>query len=187
MDAFSYLSVLLSIILGLAITQILQGYRSLLLARGRVRFYGPTLIWSVLLLVIVAQLWWASFGLARHQGWTFVQFSIVLLQTVLLYMMAGLVLPDMPEREPIDLRAHFHREQRAFFAIFLAMLAVSVAKDWVLEGHLPARENLAFHAAFGLLALAGLLIRSPRFHQIVTPLGALAMGAYVAALFARLA
>ena len=33
MDAFSYLSVLLSIILGLAIAQVLQGYRALLLAR----------------------------------------------------------------------------------------------------------------------------------------------------------
>jgi hypothetical protein len=32
MDAFGYLSVLLSIILGLAIAQVLQGYRSLLLA-----------------------------------------------------------------------------------------------------------------------------------------------------------
>jgi len=48
MDAFSYLSVLLSIILGLAITQILMGYRGLLLARGRVRFYAPTMTWSVL-------------------------------------------------------------------------------------------------------------------------------------------
>lgn len=33
MDAFSYLSVLLSIILGLAIQQILQGYRALILRR----------------------------------------------------------------------------------------------------------------------------------------------------------
>ena len=34
MDAFSYLSVLLSIILGLAITQVLQGFRGLMLARS---------------------------------------------------------------------------------------------------------------------------------------------------------
>ena len=32
MDAFSYLSVLLSIILGLAITQVLQGFRGLMLS-----------------------------------------------------------------------------------------------------------------------------------------------------------
>src|SRR5689334_9251738 len=67
MDAFSYLSVLLSIILGLAITQVLQGYRALLLARGRVRHSATVIIWSLLLLVIFAQAWWASFGLRERQ------------------------------------------------------------------------------------------------------------------------
>jgi hypothetical protein len=35
MDAFGYLSVLLSIIVGLAITQVLRGFRGLMLARSR--------------------------------------------------------------------------------------------------------------------------------------------------------
>ena len=187
MDAFSYLSVLLSIILGLAITQILQGYRSLLLGRGRVRFYWLSLTWSALILVMATQLWWASFGLARHRAWTFPQFAVVLLQTVLLYMMAALVLPDMPHGAPVDLRDHYYRERRVFFGLFLVMLAVSIGKDWVLQGRLPTADNLAFHGLFGLLALGGLAIRKPRYHEIATPLGALAMGAYVALLYARLA
>jgi hypothetical protein len=186
-DAFSYLSVLLSIILGLAITQILQGYRGLLLARGRVRLYAPTLIWSVLLLILASQAWWSSFGLSHHDGWTFVQFGAVLLQMTLLYMMAGLVLPDMPAGEPVDLRAHYFREQRPFFGVFLGMLAVSIGKDWILYGRLPSATNLAFHAVFGIVTLACLLVRKPRFHEIATPLGGLAMAIYNALLFARLA
>ena len=43
------------------------------------------------------------------------------------------------------------------------------------------------HAVFGALSLLALLIRKPRFHEIVTPLGALVMGACIALLFARLA
>jgi len=39
-EPFSHLSVLLSIILGLAITQVLQGLGRLIQARHRVRFYG---------------------------------------------------------------------------------------------------------------------------------------------------
>jgi hypothetical protein len=186
-DAFSYLSVLLSIILGLAITQILQGYRGLLLARGRVRLYALTLIWSVLLLVLATQAWWSSFGLSRHSGWTFLQFSVVLLQTILLYMMAGLVLPDVPHGEPIDLRAHYYREHRPFFGVFLLMLAVSVSKDWILEARLPSMPNLAFHGLFGAVALLGILVRKPRVHEIAMPLAALALAAYIALLFARLA
>jgi len=42
MEVFSYLSVLLSIILGLAITQILQGFRVLMLARSRLRTHWPS-------------------------------------------------------------------------------------------------------------------------------------------------
>ena len=47
MDAFSYLSVLLSIILGLAITQILKGVRGWALSRARVVVYWPTLVLAV--------------------------------------------------------------------------------------------------------------------------------------------
>jgi hypothetical protein len=187
LDAFSYLSVLLSIILGLAITQILQGYRGLLLARGRVAFYAPTIVWTGLLLVIAAQAWWSSFGLVRHRDWTFLQFCAVLLQMILLYMMCGLVLPDMPGDEPVDLRAHYYRERRPFFVAFVLMLFASISKDWVLGGHLPEPENLAFQALFTVLALSATLIRWPRFHEIVTPFGALVVVIYIGLLFFRLA
>lgn len=186
MDAFSYLSVLLSIILGLAITQILMGYRGLLLARGRVRTYAPTLTWSGLLLLISAQNWWASFGLSYHRDWTFLQFSAVLLQTVLLYMMAALVLPDIPASEPVDLRAHYFRERRPFYGAFVLMLLVSISKDWIVGGHLPLPENLAFHGVFLTVSLLAFFIKTPRFHEIATPLGALIMAAYIALLFFRL-
>ena len=62
MESFNYLSVLLSIILGLAIMQVLQGFRGLILTRAKVKLYGPTLIWSGLTLLMVIQGWWASFG-----------------------------------------------------------------------------------------------------------------------------
>lgn len=41
MDEFSYLSVLLSVILGLAVTQILKGFRGLLLSRERIQLDCP--------------------------------------------------------------------------------------------------------------------------------------------------
>ena len=86
----------------------LQGYRALILSRRRVAFYAPPLIWSVLILLMVAQNWWASFGLAARPGldWSFALFATILVQTILLYMIAAIVLPDIPSDEPIDLRDH---------------------------------------------------------------------------------
>ena len=51
MESFNYLSVLLSIILGLAITQVLLGFRGLILTRVKVKLYLPTVIWVELALL----------------------------------------------------------------------------------------------------------------------------------------
>ena len=101
MDAFSYLSVLISIILGLAIAQVLQGYRALLLARGRIHADPAPLIWSALVLLFAAQAWWASFGLNAREHWDFADFIAILVQMGLLYMLSALILPDVPNDEPV--------------------------------------------------------------------------------------
>ena len=44
MDAFAHLSVLVSIILGLAITQVLQGFRGIVLARTGPRVLGASAV-----------------------------------------------------------------------------------------------------------------------------------------------
>ena len=62
MDEFGYLSVIISVILGLSIAQLLQGISQVINARDRVRMYWPTMVWAVLLLVVNTQAWWAMFG-----------------------------------------------------------------------------------------------------------------------------
>ena len=186
MDAFSYLSVLLSIILGLAITQVLQGYRGLLLSRSRVTLYAPTMIWSALLLVFAAQLWWASFGLASHKEWDFGTFAVILLQTVLLYMMSAIVLPDVPIDGHVDLREHYYREVVPFFTTSLLMLSASITKDWMLNGRLPQPANLAFHGFFAALATLAIVSRKPRVHLVISSAMVVFSIVYVSTLFAHL-
>jgi hypothetical protein len=186
MDAFSYLSVLFSIILGLAIAQVLQGYRAMLLARARVGPFWPSMVWSANILLIAAQSWWASFGLAHYRDWTFVVFAVLLLQTVLLYMMAALVLPDVPPGGHVDLAAHYRREVTPFFGLLLGLLATSLGKDILLAGHLPSPANLVFHGVFAAAAVLALANRRDWVHRVVAAACALLMLAYVGALFAKL-
>ena len=186
MDAFAYLSVLLSIILGLAITQVLQGYRGLLLSRSRVVLHTPTMIWSALLLVFAAQLWWASFGLANHKEWDFGTFAVILLQTVLLYMMSAIVLPDVAIEGRVNLHDHYYREVVPFFTTSLLMLAASIGKDWMLNHRLPQPTNLAFHGFFALMATLAIVSRKPCVHLFIALAMIVFSVAYVGLLFARL-
>jgi hypothetical protein len=187
MDPFSYLSVLISIILGLAVQQVLQGYRALILSRRRIRFYPPPLIWSVLILMMVTQNWWASFGLAGRAEWSFALFATILVQAILLYMLAAIVLPDIPADEPIDLRDHYYRESQAFFGISSALILWSLFRDFMLNGTLPEPARLAFYGIFLALALAATFFKYRRLHELFAVLMAVLFSVFIGLLFARLA
>ena len=185
MEAFSYLSVLLSIILGLAVQQVLQGYRALILSRGRITFYAPPLVWSVLPLM-VAQHWWASFGLASLGEWSFALFATVLVMAALIYMMAAIVLPDVPATEKLDLRDHYYRERPAFFGLGAATIVWSLVREYMLYGSLPEAANLVFHLLFLAMALTAALVGRPRVHELFAAAMTMLFVAYIALLFARL-
>jgi hypothetical protein len=186
MDAFSYLSVLLSIILGLAITQVLQGYRAMLLARGRVRLSSPVFIWSLLILLLAAQAWWASFGLRERAHWDFLSFAVILLQMILLYMLAALVFPDVEKSGTVDLIEHSNKYRIAFFGFLIAMLFTSISKDVILNHRLPSPLNLAFHLLLIVLAIAGMLGKGHKLQLAVAIAAAIGFVAYIAVLFAHL-
>lgn len=186
MDEFSYLCVLLSIILGLAITQILQGFRGMLQSRKQVKLYWPALAWAGLLLVIYVQSWWAMFGLRSHHDWSFGAFAIILLHTVVLYMLAGLVLPDFPGDRVIDLHAHYYTHRTWFFGMAILGGLVSLAKDLVLDGALPEIRNLSFHVLFILIGTIAAITRREWYHKAAVLLSAGLFSWYIALLFTRL-
>jgi hypothetical protein len=188
---FDYLSVLLSIILGLGITQLLTGVGRLIQARGRVRVYWPTLVWVGVLLVIHVQTWWTTFELRGREEWNFFVFLVVLLQPIGLYLLSALVLPDFgetgnPDEELVDMRANFLANAGWFYGISLSLLAVSVGKDLALDGELPETPNLLAHATFFALWLTPIVVRREWVHKVIAPTMAGLFALYVAVLFARL-
>jgi hypothetical protein len=124
MDSFSYLSVILSIVLGLAITQVLLGFRSLILTRAKVKLYATTLIWAFIALIVPIQAWWADFAMRKHANWTFLALLVVMLQAISIYMTAALVLPDISVEKFIDLREHFFAHRSWFFGASFASTAL---------------------------------------------------------------
>lgn len=186
MDAFGYLSVLLSIIVGLGLAQVLTACGRLIRHRERVRVYWPPLLWAGVLIVIYVQVWWSMFGLRAQTSWSFITFFVVLLQTITLYMMAAVVLPEEVTEHGLDLRLYYERQSPWLFGFFLATLAVSVVKEMLLTGHAPLGINLAFHVVLAMVCVGGLVVRRPRIHQALAVSSAVAIVAYIAILFARL-
>ena len=85
----------------------------------------------------------------------------------------------------LDLRQYFHDQRRWFFGLLGILVAVSVSKD-VVRGALPGGVNLAFHAVFATVAVAGFASAHERLHRLLA-YGTLSLfAAYIALLFAEL-
>lgn len=185
-DAFEYLAVLFSVIVGLAVTELLQGLRKVLLERERVQVYWPALVRALTLLLALAQTWWAMFALREEGIWTFGMYAAVLLHVGLLYFVCAMALPDLSTPGKVEMRAAYFAHSRPFYVLMAAVLAASLLKDVALGGQLPNATNLAFHAGFAALALLAAVSRRDRVHQGVTIALAASFATYVVTLFGHL-
>jgi amino acid permease len=53
------------------------------LSRTRTQVYWPVIGWAVLILLVCFQNWWSMFGMRNRHDWSFEQFAMILLQTML--------------------------------------------------------------------------------------------------------
>jgi hypothetical protein len=190
-EEFQYLAVLISIVLGLGITQLLTGVGRLVQARTRVAHYWVVTLWIGLLLLIHVQSWWAMFDMRDHRGWTFGKFLLVLLHPSSLYMMAALALPDVAEAtgedgRRLDLRAHYHAQARWFFGALALVIVCSLLRPVVMDGHFPLDLDRVMQLLFLGPVLAATVVRREWYHRGLA-VGAVAFfSAYVVLLFGQL-
>ena len=119
MSPFEFISVALSIVVGLAVTQILRGAVTVFRARREYPVDVLPVTWALIVFLTTIQYWWAAFELDAADivvEWSLAAFLLLLWLAVLLYLAAALVLPG----HPTDLTAYFHDDGRWA----LAMLGV---------------------------------------------------------------
>src|ERR1051325_476767 len=135
MDPFSYLSVLISIILALGMTRVLAGVGDMLQAGSLRRIYWVHALWVINLFLFLVAAWWIFYRWRSEQHWTFFLFVFVLISPTILYLAALLLFPPegAPARSRDDYRNHFYANHRAFF-IFFGLFAPVDNVDTLLKG-----------------------------------------------------
>ena len=186
MDGFSYLSVLLSIVLGLGVANLLTGFARVIQMRSRVKIYLPVLLWAFTLVLMHIQTWWMMFGMQHKQTWTFGAFALVLIQPVLLFFLSALIWPDFDRDEALDLKANYYAQTRWFFGMLVAILLFSLLREYVLAGHLQEGADFIFHLIAIVGFSAGAIFKNERFHEWNAPIVTALFVSYIAMLFTTL-
>jgi hypothetical protein len=186
MSAFDYLTALISIVVGLAIANVLTRLAAVITARERVDFYWPPVAWAIWLFFISVQHWWAEWGVRHTAQQNFGVFWLQLLVPVDLFLLSALVLPEREERGKFDLGDWYFRNYRWFFAFMFFLPALSIAEEVARNGHVASALNLAFLLAFEVVIAIAYFVRSRRVQEWITVQAMVMTAVYVALLFAEL-
>jgi len=106
-SAFEYVTILISIILGLGITQILSSLAEIIYDYGQVKFFWVHTIWVILILYIHIQEWFILYELKDYSLWKLPVFLFVLLYPITLYLAAKMLFPVIDKGQMIDLKSFF--------------------------------------------------------------------------------
>jgi len=148
---FEYLTVLISVVVGLSVTSFLTNVARIIHVRDAVTISWVQLLWSMVILIWTIAFWWFTFVLAEQPEWTFPLFVFLLVYSTLLFFMMALLFPEgMPADH--NYRAQFMRNRVWFFGVLLLFLCVDLI-DY-------RSENLLFHRIFAVYSLLAVLVMS---------------------------
>ncbi len=90
MSQFEYVAVLISIIVGLALTQLLRGVGRMVTSKDGLRPYSVHLVWTLYLFINITMFWWWEFQLS-NVTWSLSTYFVLIIYAALLFF-ASLVL-----------------------------------------------------------------------------------------------
>jgi len=117
MTLFEYLSVFLSVIMGLGVTHILVGLSKTIHYRKSLQLSWVHTLWAINILIYIVIIWWGMFWWSKQIDWSFFEFLLLLLYSIALFLAASLLFPwDMPRN--FDFNLHFVETRIWFFTVF---------------------------------------------------------------------
>jgi hypothetical protein len=166
-SAFEYLSVFISIILGLAVVHLLGGVSLILDQRVQARLDRVHLLWVINMFTLITWVWWGNWQLEGIEVFSPVHYVAMVLFSVVVYLMCGLLFP-VRGKEVEDFREQFEMNRSRFFYLGLA-LAVAAA----LKGHVDRQvleEPDTIERGIALVVVATLFViaahtRQRHFHS----------------------
>jgi hypothetical protein len=168
-EIFEYVVVLTSIVLGLAVTHLMQGVATLIQHPGRHRVWWVHLGWVVFWLFTSVFWWWWEFRLQTITTWTFQLYLFVIAYAFLLYLISAVLFPkDLEGYE--GFKDYFLSRRRWFYGLMLVDLAMDLVdtyakgRDYFVEQGAP---YLGVQAVLVTVCVAGFATRRSWVHETI--------------------
>jgi len=169
MHMFEYVIVLISIVIGLAVTHLMQGIASLIQNPSRARIWWVHLVWAVYMIVSIVFWWWWEFNLQNIRTWTFPIYLFVIFYAFYLYLVCAVLFPL--RLEGFDgYKAYFLARRRWFFGLLIGWSVIDVIDTWIKGPDyfaVAGLDAIIFNTVLALTAIIGMTVRRPAVQAIL--------------------
>ena len=155
MSQFEFIFVLVSIVLALALTRLLDGLSHVLQARLRQhqRIDAAHLGFSIAVVVLLIIVWWALFRWGSDSAWNYPKYLVIILHMASFYALAAILYPGRESEVPA-----FQEIRSSFYVVFAANTLLEILHTYMLGAlfqpwyYLPTTGLQAAMCLVGLLA-----------------------------------
>ncbi|WP_398326604.1 hypothetical protein [Vulcanococcus sp.] len=178
MSEFEYLLVLVSVLVGVALSDLATSAHRLLRERRRVRWDWLSPLAAGLATLAILRFWWKFYHFGQSEAWEqFGFFLLLLVQLFQLVLLACAALPD--EASGLDLRRFYAEQSRYYWWLFstyalgaIAFNALASGGVWWLGAPPHSHASVAFitNLVFLPVSIALGLFRQRRLHEWMVPL-----------------
>jgi|TARA_X000001036_G_scaffold287693_1_gene267294 hypothetical protein len=168
MSAFEFVTVLFSVIVGLAISHLLSAASELIEIHSRVKIYWVNSVWVVTIFIWDIFSWWGMWELNNLEMWNYPSFFLVVVNLSGIYLMTTLVLPQPTETGRIDLEKHYFSVHRIFFIVTAYNFASIILINHFLFFKAIFSPFTIMPFLLTFLSLYGAVTKSRRYHAFVS-------------------
>jgi len=164
MQLFEFVMILVSIILGLGVTEVLSGLGRLLRVRSSVRWYWIHSVFQFGIFLGLFQMWWESWDYRLLAEITFPQSLVLVLGPISAFLIAHLLYPD--KVQGVDLREYYFSQSALLWGlVVLSTVVGTFVKPFFFGATVIQPDNVSGFLTIPL-ATGLALSQSERFHAV---------------------
>jgi hypothetical protein len=158
MSSFEFISILMSIVVGLGVTNLLAGVGRAFYRRKQTPMDEVHIVLTLATLLLLSLNWWVAFKWNTNVLWSFDKFLVLIVWTIALYMLTTFLYPpDLSEEE--ESRNRFEANRSGYYSAFIAFCSMDIVQTALRSGLLDPVWYLPFVGHFLMLGAAGLIVR----------------------------
>lgn len=164
MDFESHSVTLISIIVGLGLTEMFGNLHRLIRNRNRVGWDALPIAWAAMMFLLVVNYWWALYLRldGSQQARTAADFALILAPSILLFLTTASVLPSFEHDGDWDMKTHY-REQRGIWILTFALYQVSTWATALVTGTLAWNYVTLIRVVILALLVSMLFVKARRW------------------------